>query len=327
MPGFSPSFCKVSFMASPLKSLFHIWISLLTFIAVANVASASNVPDEVLNLPIELETGETTTLKDQIGRQPVYLKFWATWCQPCRAQMPHFQGIQQRYGDQLKVIAINIDLNESEKAIQQARDEFGLTMAMAIDKDKTLANGMQLLGTPYHLLFDKQMNLVHVTHEADTALDNKIDMVVQDSPVELLGKQELLTEQPDLALNLDDGKYHVLFFTATWCDWYLRDSRPDYSKKCEQGQRLVNAAAVEHQDLMWHGIVSRLWTGEKDLAEYADKYAIPYENYIDQSSALFLEHAIEQLPTLLVLKDGRVVARLEDFSQKKITKLLDGLAN
>src|SRR3569832_1394038 len=45
--------------------------------------------------------GERIALADLIGHKPVYLKFWATWCKPCREQMPHLEAAHRRYGDRI----------------------------------------------------------------------------------------------------------------------------------------------------------------------------------------------------------------------------------
>ncbi len=57
--------------------------------------------------------GETIDLKRLYGRQAVYLKFWATWCVPCRQQMPHFEHTYETAGPDLAVIAINAGFNDS----------------------------------------------------------------------------------------------------------------------------------------------------------------------------------------------------------------------
>jgi len=303
-----------------IKALVIALVCLLSYSSMA-----SNVPERILNLPIRLDNGHVTSLADYANKQPVYLKFWATWCQPCRQQMPHFQSIQEQYGNKIKVIAINIDLNESEKAIQATRDEFGLTMAMAIDEDKTLANNMQLIGTPYHLLFDKQMNLVHVTHDADDVLDSKIATLALDDPLEILSKQSLVSTEQALKLPLNDGNIHALFFTATWCDWYLKDSRPEYAKRCERGQVVVNKVSDKFPNIRWHGIVSRLWTGEQELKEYQEKYKTPFTSYVDKSNQLFLQYNIEQLPTLILVKDNVIIKRISDYDTNTLTLSLTDL--
>ena len=54
-----------------------------------------------------LSTGTRSTSAQLYGKQAVYLKFWATWCGPCRAQMPHFKHVYETAGADLAVIGVN----------------------------------------------------------------------------------------------------------------------------------------------------------------------------------------------------------------------------
>src|SRR5262245_47887446 len=47
----------------------------------------------------------------ELGK-PAYLKFWATWCEPCRNQMPHLEAAYGRYGDRVATFAVDLGLND-----------------------------------------------------------------------------------------------------------------------------------------------------------------------------------------------------------------------
>ncbi len=281
-------------------------------------ARAANIAEQLLNMPIALTSGKVVTLKQYQGKKPVYLKFWATWCQPCRAQMPHFEKITQQYGDDLIVIAINLGINDDLTAVQATQKEFNLTMPMVIDTNGDLAKAFRLLGTPYHLLFDKQMNLVHIGHKADSILDNKIALVSNSQPLDLLTDNVIQETAEALALNLDDNKTHALFFTATWCDWYLKDSRLAVSQQCIIAQQNVNQLTKQFENIIWQGLISRLWTGQAELGNYVKKYQIKHPIAIDASNALFHRYSIKNLPTLLIVKNGKILFKTTDFSNKKL---------
>jgi len=299
-----------------LKLLLMAFIAIL-LTTVLSVAKASNLSEELLNMPIYLTSGEVVTLKQYQGIKPVYLKFWATWCEPCRQQMPHFEQITQEYGDDLAVIAINLGINDDLSAVRNIQEEFGLSMAMAIDNNGDLAKAFRLLGTPYHLLFDKQMNLVHIGHKSDTMLDNKVALISNDKPLDLLAEGAITETEETIALNLNDNKPHALFFTATWCDWYLKDSRPAISQQCINAQHSVNKFIVQFDHIQWQGIISRLWTGKPELASYVKKYQIKYPMAIDVSNSVFHQYKVKDLPSLVIVKNGEVLFKTSDFSNTK----------
>lgn len=300
--------------------------TLLSFLLFSMPTYASNLPEELLKAPINLVSGEHVTLDQYKGKKPVYLKFWATWCQPCLKQMPHFEHVHKEYGDKIEVIGINLGLNDDFNAVNKTIDEFQLTMPIAIDKNGDLAQKFRLIGTPYHLLFDRNMNLIHQGHTADESLDNKLALVAQTKANEVINAKILIEDETDIHINTDDGKVHALFFTATWCDWYLKDSRPDASTSCIIAQHTVNRLYEAYPAISWLGVISRLWTTDKDLEDYTKKYTIKHRTKIDKSNRLFHHYTVNDLPTLLVIKNNHVIAKVTDFDDiDKIAKQLNHL--
>ena len=232
--------------------------------------------------------------------------------------MLHFEHVALKYGDNLQVIAINLGINDHLAAVRKIQQEFSLSMPMSIDKNGDLAKAFRLLGTPYHLLLDKQMNLVHIGHRADSLLDNKIALISQDKPLDLLADGIISETAEATTFNLDDNKSHVLFFTATWCDWYLENSRPAVSKQCIDAQRTVNHLTQEFENIAWQGIISRLWTGQPELTRYVKKYQIKHPIVIDASNNLFHQYQVKDLPTLVMLKNGEILFKTSDFSDSKL---------
>ncbi|MFV0476550.1 MAG: redoxin domain-containing protein [Parahaliea sp.] len=313
-------------MTNKLNTLFGT-IILMLLCALTHLTYASNLPEPLLKAPIVLLSGDITRLADYEGKQPVYFKFWATWCKPCREQMPHFEHVQQQYGERIKVIGINLGLEDDLADVQAFMRKYKLTMPTAIDQDGDLAQKFRLIGTPYHLLFDQNMNLVHRGHEADESLDNKLALLASAGGVPSLGANVLAESEDDVVIDLNDGRTHALFFTATWCDWYLADTRPEVSKACINAQNTVNTLYRTHQvqaesKSTWQGLVSRLWTADQDLADYRKKYKIEHPVAIDKSNRLFHRYGISELPQLLVIKNGEVIGRTGDFENTQAIEAL-----
>jgi len=304
-----------------MLKFYKIFIILFIFSFQVN---STNLPEKLLNIPINLMSGETTSLSEYEGKKAVYIKFWATWCQPCRKEMPHFEHIKNEYGDYVEVIGINIGINDDIKAVETTIKEFGLTMPMAIDKSGDLAQAFRFIGTPYHLLFDRNLNLIHRGHKANESLDNKLALISQSKSVDLLSIDSLSENTPDLKIDLNDDKIHALLFTATWCDWYLKESRPQNSMNCIKAQNNVNILSVTYPDIIWNGIVSRLWTGKKDLNDYKKKYSINHSTEIDMSNSLFHQYSVKNLPTLLLIRNNKILIKITNFSDSEKLKKLIG---
>src|SRR5277367_3635457 len=117
---------------NPLKSAFLLGLLGLMWAAGALGASASGqqraqdagralIGKPAPRLVLTTIDGATIDLAHLYGKQAVYLKFWATWCVPCRQQMPHFEHTYETAGPDLAVIAINVGFNDSLEEIQKYR--------------------------------------------------------------------------------------------------------------------------------------------------------------------------------------------------------------
>jgi len=275
--------------------------------------TAADLEQSLLDAPVELRGGEIFRLADIVGDKPVYLKFWATWCGDCREQMPHLKRIHAKYRDDLAIVSVNIWVNESEQAVNETVDEFGMTVPVAIDRRGVLAQGFEILGTPYHVLIDRDGDVVHTGFDADADLDQKIELLASSAESGLLPIATVPVESPATPLVGSSEGVSVLFFFATWCDWYLADSRPSMSAACIDAQQSMNRLYERQPDLELQGVATRLWTGEKELQKYVVKYEVAFPMSVDTSNETYFALNVKTVPTLVVLKDGREVARTKEL--------------
>lgn len=99
-------------------------------------------PDFLLE---ELGGGEIR-LSDLRGR-PVIINFWATWCAPCRKEMPQFVAAYSRYRDEgLEIVAVN--LQEGKSIASRFADDYGMDFTVVVDVDGEVGDQYRLLGLP-----------------------------------------------------------------------------------------------------------------------------------------------------------------------------------
>lgn len=107
-------------------------------------------PDFLLE---ELRGGEVR-LSDLRG-QPVVINFWATWCAPCRKEMPQFVDAYAKHKDQgLVILAVN--LQEGKSIARRFADDYGMDFPVAIDRDGEVGDQYRLLGLPTTFFIDRQ---------------------------------------------------------------------------------------------------------------------------------------------------------------------------
>jgi len=103
------------------------------------------------NFRLMLDDGRHLSLHDLRG-QPVLINFWATWCGPCRLEMPEIVSVATNNAD-LVVLAINVQ--ESMEQIQPFAEEFQMTLPVVRDTDGALRNLYEVRGMPTSVFIDR----------------------------------------------------------------------------------------------------------------------------------------------------------------------------
>lgn len=108
----------------------------------------------------ELETleGEKVKLSDYRGKK-VILNFWATWCPPCRAEMPHMQKYyeQQAEKDNVEVLAVNLTTKDhGMEKITSFVSEYKLSFPILLDSEGAMGSVYQAVTIPTSYILDSE---------------------------------------------------------------------------------------------------------------------------------------------------------------------------
>ena len=297
---------------------------------------------------IVLETidGEKIDLGSLYGKKAVYLKFWATWCVPCRQQMPHFEHAYETAGADLAVIAVDVGFNDSVEEIRKYRKQLGITMPIVFDRDGQVGAAFHLRVTPQHIVIGRDGRIRFVGHLADQELDAALLAARATSvgPVFASDGRHAPTqprygigdEVPDLAPRTLDGHAFplriggakgptVLVFLSPWCEEYLATTRPVVSANCRTAREQVSALArTEH--VRWLGIASGLWATPQDLRQYRSKYQVDIPLTLDESGRLLREFGVNNTPTIIMVDArGRIIRRIEPGEAATLPQVLQAL--
>lgn len=121
------------------------------------------VGDQPYEFALKDLDGNTVTLSQFIGR-PVLINFWATWCGPCRIEMPELQSVFEEYGGSEEFLILALDQDESAGDISAYFDELGLTFQPLLDEDNQTARNYGLQGTLPASVFINPAGEVTVIH-------------------------------------------------------------------------------------------------------------------------------------------------------------------
>ena len=117
--------------------------------------SVLKTPRSLPEIDFQDELGKPLTLSAFTGKV-VLLNIWATWCAPCRAEMPALDRLQKRLGgDRFAVIALSVDFN-GVQAIRDFYREVGIkNLTIYIDESGKTLDNLRIRGVPATLLVDR----------------------------------------------------------------------------------------------------------------------------------------------------------------------------
>jgi len=102
---------------------------------------------------LETLDGGTLRLSDLQGKA-VLVNFWATWCQPCRSELPHLVAAYDRYRQEgLEIVAVN--LQEDKDTIAGFVEEFGIQFPVVIDRSGDVSDKYRVIGVPTSFFIDR----------------------------------------------------------------------------------------------------------------------------------------------------------------------------
>lgn len=274
--------------------------------------------------------GKSINLKDLYGKRPVYLKLWATYCIPCRVQMPGLSKIFAAHDVELAVIAVNAGVGDDVAKVKEFVRDNGLRMPVVID-DGRLGAWIGMKATPVHLVMGRDGRVLFAGHQDGPRLDTAITQALASKAVSggatttKLG--ELVTLKagdaiPPIVLQSSDGtsvtiphgsghRARAIYFSATWCESYVKTTQPGEAAKCKSGREQVDKLAAD-RSIEWLGVMSHLWTTPKELADYESKKRPRVPLAVDTTGAAFRTFGVKRFPALaLVDSHGRFVKLVE----------------
>ncbi|MEN8165001.1 MAG: TlpA disulfide reductase family protein [Acidobacteriota bacterium] len=125
-------------------------------ITVAVLASAVSLTAaaETKTSLVDLE-GRTVSLQQLTESRATLLVFWATWCGPCRAEIPKINEAYRRFGDDgLAVLAVNPGIRDSLDSVRHYVNHFRLQYPVYFDPNQATRPAYELIGTPTIILLD-----------------------------------------------------------------------------------------------------------------------------------------------------------------------------
>lgn len=141
-------------------------------------AEAPAVGYRAPDFTLQTLSGESFTLSDQQG-QPVVLNFWATWCPPCRAEIPFFQAASRKYNGQ--VIIAGVDDGEPADRVAPFVREMGITYPVPLDESGEISRIYRVSSLPETVFIDRNgvVQNIHLGIMNQAMLEERIGQLLE----------------------------------------------------------------------------------------------------------------------------------------------------
>lgn len=134
----------------------------------------SKAPPLVIN---DLD-GKPVDLGLVIGKKPVMLEFWATWCALCKALLPQLDAVKKAYGDQIELVGINVTVNDSKARIKRYLEAHHPPYQVLYDDKGVGARAYDVPATSYIVVIDRSGKVVYTGSGAEQDLVAAVRKVV-----------------------------------------------------------------------------------------------------------------------------------------------------
>jgi len=115
--------------------------------------------------------GKPVDLGAVLGKKPVLIEFWATWCALCKALLPQLEAVQRTYGDKVELVGVNVTVNDSKTRVMRYLAEHKPPFRVLYDEKGVGARAFDVPGTSYIVVVDRSGKVAY------TGTGDKQDLV------------------------------------------------------------------------------------------------------------------------------------------------------
>ncbi|HKV51209.1 MAG TPA: TlpA disulfide reductase family protein [Gemmatimonadaceae bacterium] len=122
--------------------------------------------------------GKTLNLDQYIGKGPVLLEFWATWCSNCKELEPKLLDMVKKYSPRVTFVDVAVSVNESPERVKLYAQKYHYTHQVVYDTDGNAVSAYNVPATSYVVLIDKAGKVVYTGLGGDQDLETAIKRVL-----------------------------------------------------------------------------------------------------------------------------------------------------
>src|SRR5882724_3249209 len=140
------------------------------FLGLLVMAPAPARAQDVIGIPVgetppavtlESLTGDSVALSQWIGKKPVIVEFWATWCPICAALLPRMEAAQRKFGDRAEFLVVAVAVNQSKNTVRRHLERHPMPFTFLWDGNGAAVRAFQAPSTSYIAVLDSTGKVVY----------------------------------------------------------------------------------------------------------------------------------------------------------------------
>jgi peroxiredoxin len=127
---------------------------------------------------LESMTGDSVALSRWIGRKPVIVEFWATWCPICAELLPRMEAAQKKFGDRAEFLVVAVAVNQSKNSVRRHLERHPMPFTFLWDGNGAAVRAFQAPSTSYIAVLDAKGRVVYTGVGEDQDIEAAIERAV-----------------------------------------------------------------------------------------------------------------------------------------------------
>jgi thiol-disulfide isomerase/thioredoxin len=124
--------------------------------------------------------GKAVNLGQYIGKKPVFLEFWATWCELCEELLPRVRAAKAAYGDRVEFLGVNVTVNQSRDRVRRYLEKHQPPFRTLYDEEGTSTRAYQAPATSYVVIVDRSGKVAYTGSGGTQEFDGVLRRITQN---------------------------------------------------------------------------------------------------------------------------------------------------
>jgi len=122
--------------------------------------------------------GDSVALSQWVGKKPVIVEFWATWCPICAELLPRMETAQKKYGDRAEFLVVAVAVNQSKNSVRRHLEKHPMPFTFLWDGNGAAVRAFQAPSTSYVAVLDSNGKVVYTGVGEDQDIDGALERAV-----------------------------------------------------------------------------------------------------------------------------------------------------